>query len=158
MKRIVCVAVVLCVGCGYQANFPVPEGVSRIAVKVFKNDTLYRNADFEFTQQLIREINAKTPLKIVDASKADLVVSGRISHYQPHVLREGFEDQVEEYQLTIGVDVIIERPDGTVFWEMKNIRRSANYSITRGETQRWAREEAMRELARKVVSLVFERW
>jgi len=158
MRRMAVLVALLSLGCGYRTNFTMPEGIKTYAVKVFKNDTLYQNADFEFTQELFREMNAKTPLKVAESADADLIISGSVATYQRRVLREAWEDQVAEYQLVIGVNVKFEKKDGTVLYEGKNIQRAANYSITRGRTERWARDQVMSELARKVVSLAFERW
>ena len=90
---------------------------------------------------------------------ADAVLSGEVTAFGPMVLREDRQDRVTEYQLAM-----------TVRFELKDVRRArvlsarpqvirrAEYVITRGETQQDAREEVIRELARKVVSIAFESW
>lgn len=153
------VGIVLCVGCGYSTRFPVPEGVSTIAVELFQNRTLYREVEFEFTNALRREVSAKTSLDIASPDEADAVITGEIIDYQRRILRESRSDRPTEYRIIVTVSYkVTNQKTGAVIAERKRLRRGADYQLLRGQVERQAREEAIRELARNLVQDAFHRW
>ena len=134
-----------------------PEGISTIAVEVFKNRTLYREVEFEFTNAVRREISIKTPLKVVDMDRADSVITGDIVDFRRDLLRESQVGVPTEYRITVVVNYQVKNlKTGGVIAEGK-LRRSADYQLMRGQVERQAREEAIRELARNVVQNAFHR-
>jgi len=154
-------------GCrGYTHGFAMPpgaEGVKTIAVEIFKNKTLYTDIEFEFTRALQREICAKTPLKIAERGNADAVVSGAIEVYEKAVLRESVTDDVSRYSIVLTVSYEFRRLpfDGRpskVITSSEKLKRSAEYEVMSRETEPDARAEAVRKIARKVVSHMFEKW
>jgi len=148
----------LCVSCwGYRSEWPAPEGIRTIAVEVFKNRTLYREVEFEFTNAVRREISIKTPLKVVDMDRADSVITGDIVDFRRDLLRESQVGVPTEYRITVVVNYQVKNlKTGGVIAEGK-LRRSADYQLMRGQVERQAREEAIRELARNVVQNAFHR-
>ena len=170
-ERIACVMLlaVLAVtaGCaGYTHYFPLPpgaEGAKTFAFEIFKNRTLYTDIEFEFTAALQREISAKTPLAVAPRGRADLLVTGAVESYKQKVLRESKDDEVTRYSIAITVSYVLKRlpSDGRpakVLRESKELARSASYEVTSNSTETDARVEAIRTLARKVVSHMFETW
>lgn len=148
----------LVVGCGYSSRFKLPDGVRTVAVKVFKNDTLYRGVDLELTRELCREIRAKTELKMVHPKDADLVLSGKVSDYDLSVLREDAADNVEEYQSTVLVSYQWYDARHQKVLREGETRRVAQFNVTRAQTERNGRREVLREAAREIVSDCFEPW
>ena len=150
----------LCTGClGYQARMDMPDGVKTIAVDVFRNQTLYREVEFEFTNALRRELSAKTPLRIETVATADAVITGDLVDYVRKVLRESQTDMPTEYRITLVVNYTVTNlKTGAVIAQAQRMRRSVEYQVLRGETEAGAREEATRELARNVVQDAFLRW
>lgn len=78
-------AFVLCMGgcasdpaTGYTTGGIYPNDVRTVAVPIFENDTYQRNVEFELTDALIKEIEARTPYKVVDRSRADTILIGRV--------------------------------------------------------------------------------
>ena len=155
-----CLLPLLCLSCwGYHVKWPMPEGFDTIAVEVFTNRTLYREVEFEFTNAVQREISVKTPLKIVGADGADALISGDIVDFRREVLRESQADRPTEYRITLVINYQVKMlKTGEVFAEGKKLRRSADYQLLRGQVEREARQEAIRELARNVVQHAFHRW
>jgi hypothetical protein len=151
----------LLTGCGYTAQSRLPEGITTIAVPVFRNQTLRKDIDRELAQALRKEIRAKTSLKIVDIKDraAQSVLEGEILELHLSKLREDDADQVIEYRLSLQADVSLRdlRTD-TVIRSEKNLSRNAEFLVSKGETIGQAREEAVRELAREIVGRVLTRW
>jgi len=146
-------------GCGYTAKARLPEGLSNVAVPIFRNQTFRRDVELELAQALRKEIRAKTHLKVVDAKNAHSVLEGEITDFNLARLREDREDEVIEYQLRLNVDVTFRdlRTD-KVIYSVKNLGRRAEFLVSKGEAIQKAREEAVRELAREIVSQVVNRW
>jgi hypothetical protein len=154
-----CLLLLLPAGCGYRARFDFPPHIQTFCVNTFRNKTLERNLDFEFTEALIHEILAKTTLRVAPPSKADLVVDGEIEALERHILRSRRYGEKMEARHILYVNVeVLDRKKNTRFFEGEKITSRAEFNLNLGETPRQAREELIRELARRVVSLAFERW
>lgn len=154
-----CLSVVAFAGCGYRARFDLPPHLRTFSVATFTNKTLERNVDFELTQAIIREIHAKTRLRVAPPQSADLLITGEIDELDRDVLRRKPYDLKSEVRHRLYVNVaMLDRAKGVKFFEGKRITRRVEFRLNSGETARQAREEAIRELARRVVSLAFERW
>ena len=167
-KLAAAVAVCALAGCGYRTRFDLPPHIRTFSVATFTNRTLERNLDFEFTQALVREIHAKTPLRAAPPGQADLAVTGEIDELAREVLRrkrgdrDDEEDRLEQksemrHRLYVNV-TMVDRAKGVTFFEGRRITRRVELRLHSGETARMARDELVRELARRVVSLAFERW
>ncbi|MFW6161593.1 MAG: LPS assembly lipoprotein LptE [Planctomycetota bacterium] len=166
----VILAAALVAGCGYHARFDLPPHLKTFSVATFTNKTLERNLDFEFTQALIREIHAKTPLRAAPPGEADLVITGQIDELTREALRRtrgdvDDDDDLErldhksEMRHRLFVSVRMQdRRKGVTFFEGDRITRRVEFRLHSGETARMARDELVRELARRVVSVAFERW
>ncbi len=166
-------AVAFCLpGCpGYTHGFALPpgaEGTKTVAVDIFTNKTLYTDVEFEFTQALQREVSAKTPLKIASRENADAAITGAILAYTKKVLRESESDAVSRYSIELTVTYEFTRlpangKPGSVIrstesTKTKRLKRSAEYEVMTHHSEADARAEAVRKIARKVVSHIFEPW
>ncbi len=63
---------------GYSTASVFPTSVSTVAVPIFENRSFVRDVEFELTDALIKEIESRTPYKVVPASRADTILSGQI--------------------------------------------------------------------------------
>lgn len=63
---------------GYSAQSIYPQNVSSIAVPIFENRTYVRDVEFELTDALVKEIEARTPYKVTSSSRADTMLTGQI--------------------------------------------------------------------------------
>ena len=154
-------------GCaGYTHDFALPrgaEGVHSVAIQIFKNKTLYQDIENEFTLALQREISAKTPLRIETRASADSLVAGAIESYEQTVLREDKVNNVARYSLALTVSYqFVRLPSGgapeKVISSAQDLKRSVEYEVLSNQTESAARAEAVRKVARKVVSHIFETW
>jgi hypothetical protein len=159
-KLAACAALALLAGCaGYRTRFDLPPHLHTFCVRPFTNKTLERNLDFEFTQALIREILAKTDLRAAPEAEADLVIAGEVADLERNTLRRRSQGLKSEMRLRLYANVtVLDQRKDRVFFQGRDITRRAEFAMNRGETLRQAREEVLRELARRVVARVFERW
>jgi hypothetical protein len=160
MRHAVASALLLLVaGCGYRARFDLPPHLHTFTVNTFRNKTLERNLDFEFTEALIHEIAVRTPLRVARPGEGDLVIDGEIDGFERHAVRRKRFDQKMEMRYLLSVNIEIrDTKQNAVFFRGRRIVEQSEISLNLGESPREGRDAVVRELARHVVSLAFELW
>jgi hypothetical protein len=89
-----------------------PEGISTVAGPVFTNDSYTRDVEFELTDALIKELEVRTPYKVVPESRADTILVGQIRKIEL--------DQLSKSQLTgLSEEVIV---SVTIDFQWKDLR------------------------------------
>ena len=81
-----------------------PEGISTIAVELFKNETLERDFEYDITDALIKEIEARTPYKVTSTARADTNLTGRIHDIERRQLSKSRQTGLSE-EVTVGVTI-----------------------------------------------------
>jgi len=109
LLRLVTVAVTACwSGCaGYQlgnSNLYRPD-IRTVHVPVFESESLRRNLGERLTEAVIKEIERRTPYKVVSSSDADSVLSGRITRETKRVLAQNQNSDARLYETEFVVDV-----------------------------------------------------
>jgi hypothetical protein len=81
--------------------------IRTIYVPIFKNRTFRRGLEFDVTRAVIREIEAKTPYKVVsDCDHADSELIGTIVSTSKALVNLNPENEVREAETTLTVEVI----------------------------------------------------
>lgn len=76
-----------------------------VAVPIFENATFYRGVEFDLTEALIKEIETRTPYKVVDRGHADTIILGNITLIeQSLVSRRAQIGVVQELEVQMLVD------------------------------------------------------
>ena len=162
MKRYqaVCALIVLALaGCGYTTKPLTPDNVRTIYVPIFDNRTFRRGLEFQLTQAVKTEILYKSDLRIASRASADTELIGEIVEVRENVLMEDLHDDIVETGVTITVDIVWrDRRTNRILLEHKDISDTAEFIVTRGESIGTATEEAFRDLAERIVSLLQEDW
>ncbi|MHC5002919.1 MAG: LPS assembly lipoprotein LptE [Planctomycetota bacterium] len=97
---------------GYSTQTTFPTDVATIAVPIFQNDSYTRELEFELTDALVKEIQARTPYRLAPSSRADTVLLGRI--------RKVELDQLSKSRLTgLSEEVVVGM---TIDFEWKDLR------------------------------------
>ncbi|MDA0841065.1 MAG: LPS assembly lipoprotein LptE, partial [Planctomycetota bacterium] len=103
----------------------------------------------------------KTDLKLVDLKSkiAHSALEGEIIDFELVRLRENEEDEAVEYRVNLVVNIKFHNlRTGEVIYSVDNLQRNAEFLVSKGEGLAKAREEAVRELSREIVSQVLHRW
>jgi hypothetical protein len=96
----------LCV-LGYTTRPNYDPGIRTIRVPIFKNYTFIRGLEFDLTQAVIREIEARTPFKVVSAEcPADTELTGTITIVNKLVINRSQLNEIREAQTTVGVEIV----------------------------------------------------
>ncbi|MBU4375932.1 MAG: hypothetical protein KKD29_00455 [Candidatus Omnitrophica bacterium] len=162
-------------GCGYSGRSLLPENLKSICVGNFKSTiavgsevtednkyAIYRpGIENDITNAIVDRFAFDGNLKIAQKDKANLVLEGTLTNYIKEALRYDNADNVEEYRIRIVLDMkLIERPSDKVMWTEKGFAGEATYN-TMGRyatSEDTARDEAIKDLARRVVERTVEGW
>jgi hypothetical protein len=111
-----CCAALLLPSCAGDGNFTLlgyttkpnyDTSIHTVRVPIFKNQTFYRGLEFELTQAVVREIEAKTPYKVVSAScDADTELTGNIVQFTKIILNRNQLNEVREAETIMGVEIV----------------------------------------------------
>ncbi|MGE3163451.1 MAG: LPS assembly lipoprotein LptE [Planctomycetota bacterium] len=140
-------------GCGYTLGFREPAGVERLAVPTFRNETfpIRREIEFELTRAVRQQLELGTDFVLSSEDRADATLEGTVVGVQQRVLTEGPLDRVEETSLTVTVHIQLVRRDGAVLLD-RWVTDNAAFFVTGGETEDDARQEAVAQLAERIVA------
>jgi len=91
---------------GYTTCPNYDTNIHTVYVPIFKNNTFRRGLEFELTRAVIREIEAKTPYKVVsDASRADTELTGTIIFLTKTVINRTQLNEVREAQTILAAEI-----------------------------------------------------
>ncbi|MCG8687884.1 MAG: LPS assembly lipoprotein LptE [Desulfobacterales bacterium] len=131
MWMIVLVAAVAAAGCGYKlaGGGYIRDDVTRVAVAVFENNSSESRAGVTFTNELIREITAKSDTQVVDESNSTRVITGVVKSITFSTLSRSSTEDVTERRVTAVVDVKLSGPDGEILWSIKGLSANESYTV-----------------------------
>lgn len=139
-------------GCGYRlagGGF-IHNDVTRVSVAIFENKSTESRAGVSFTNELIREITAKTDTVVVDAGNATRKISGTIQSITFSTLSRSSSEEITERQVNAKVDVVLIGAGGKILWSVKNFSASESYTVSSSTVD----DEANK---REAVDLIAER-
>jgi hypothetical protein len=167
--------VVTSIGCGYTTGSLLPSRLKTIYVDNFKNKieigkevtesaryTLYRpGLENDVTDAVVERFVFDGNLKIAPEEDADLILRGDLVGYRQDALRYDSNDNVEEYRINITVDLELKDiAKDKLLWNEKGFAGESTYKTTGrfATSEDTAREEAIEDLARRIVERTIEGW
>jgi hypothetical protein len=92
---------------GYTTQPLYDRGIHTVRVPIFKNLTLDRNLEFELTEAVVREIEAKTTFKVVQgAGCADTELIGTIVNRNKTIINLNQLGETRVAELTLSVELV----------------------------------------------------
>jgi hypothetical protein len=92
---------------GYTTKPQYPFDIRTVYVPIFKNNTYRRGIEFDLTHAVVREIEAKTPYKVVsNCLGADTELSGTIVALNKNVINRNQLNEVREAETMLAVLVV----------------------------------------------------
>lgn len=119
-------------GCGYRlagGGF-INNDVTRVSVAIFENNSTESRAGISFTNELIREITAKTDTIVVDAANATRKISGTVQSITFSTLSRDSSEDVTERQVSVKVNVVLTGAGGKILWSVKNFSANESYEVS----------------------------
>lgn len=162
-------------GCGYTRKSLLSETLKSVHVAPIKNAIdlseevtdrrpfrVYRpGVEVELTNAVINRFIFDGNLKVERPEAADLIVDARVTDYRRDALRYSGSDDVQEYRLTIVVDVrVYERKTGKAVWSDTALAGDTSFFIAgpRAISEDRAAQLAVEDVARRVVDRTIEIW
>jgi hypothetical protein len=147
---------------GYSTASIYPTGISTIAVPIFTSESYTRDIEFQLTDALIKEIEARTPYKVVADERADTILIGQV--------RQVELDQISKSRLTgLSEEVIVsvtidfqwkDQRSGKHLLERRSFTGNALFVPSRpsSESIELGQFSVVQQLARDVVSELQAEW
>lgn len=102
---IACLFMFLISGCGYSHQPLYDETYQSVSVPIFENRTFYRGVEFDLTEAIKKEIELRTPYKVVNGESGQTLLRGTIvSIRQNRLSREREAGVAQELEMSIVVD------------------------------------------------------
>jgi hypothetical protein len=154
--------------CGYTQKVQLPDGIETIYVPNFKNEipqgdrySYEAGLEIDVTNGVIDELIFDGNLRVVTEEKADAVLEGAIIGYQQEALRYNEIEGVSEYRLFLVTRLVLRKVDtGEILWQENHFTGDTSFFIegTNAVSERYAADEAIKDLAKKIVSRIVEDW
>ena len=163
------------IGCGYSTGSLLPSRLKTVYVDNFKNRIdigkevtessryiLYRpGLENDVTNAIVDRFVFDGNLEIAKKENADLILKGDLVDYRQEALRYDKVDNVEEYRIKIAVNIeLVDMAANEVLWEEAGYIGEKTYKTTGrfAVSEDVAREEAIEDLARRIVERTVENW
>jgi hypothetical protein len=141
--------------------------VRTVYVPMFESDSYRRNLGERLTEAVQKEIEQRTPYKVVGSPSADSVLTGRIRTEAKGVSVEAPTDEARELQYYFTVDVQWIDRNGADLQQMNslpvpaalvNLLNNNQFYPEVGQSISTAQQEAIDQLARQIVGLMETPW
>ena len=131
------VAILFCAtlaGCGYHSAGSathIPADVRTIAVPVFATHAQAYHTEMAFTQAVVRELDTRTRLRVVNSADADATLSGTIlTQTSVPLTYDSTSGVTSSYLITLTARVTLTAHDGTVLYRNDNLAFREQYQST----------------------------
>ena len=149
-------------GCGYSSKELFPTEVHTVAVPIFENRTFYRGVEFELAEAMVKQVESRTPYKVVAPGMAQTILEGTITDIeQTQLSRRRPGGLPQEMEVTVTVDFVWkDLGKGGVIKDRRGFQAVGRYIPTAGigEPFETAQHDAVERLARDIVSTMRTDW
>ena len=160
----------LLAGCaGYQIGNQTlyPAHIRTVYVPVFESDSYRPNLGERLTEAVIKQIELKTPYKVVETPTADSILSGRLVGETKRILVESPTDEPRQIEVNFVVQVSWLDREGQLLRQqgvidlpssLMQVEQSATAVPEVGQSVATAHQAAIDALAVQIVSLMEAPW
>jgi hypothetical protein len=141
--------------------------IRTVHVPVAQSDSYRRYLGERLTEAVVKQIELKTPYKVVDAASADSVLNMRLVSDSKRVLAENRFDEPRDIEADFFVQLtwvdrrgeMIMGPNGVPIAPLAlNISQASNFVPEGGQSLATAQQEAIQRLAQQVVGQMELAW
>ena len=161
----------LMTSCGYSTRSLLPSGIKTIHIAPFKNRITYTNEKTPETYIPLLEVKIRNAiadrflfdgnLKVQQSEQADLILKGELLSYRRDALRYTDNQDVQEYRISVEVSLKMwDQKRNELFWEEPSFIGDTTYFVSgpSAKSETVALEDALKDLARRVVERTIEDW
>lgn len=138
--------------------------IHTVYVPMFESDSFRRNLGERLTEAVVKEIELKTPYKVVNSPDADSVLTGRLINESKRVIIEDANDQPRESEVNFVVHVSWSDRKGDLIAADHQVQvpvelaQSGKLIPEYGQSVATAQQQAIDRLARQIVQLMEAPW
>ena len=168
-------AALLCVSCGYRVGPVKPkrfDGIQRICVKNFKNDTLEPRMEVMLAGAVIKQLQLDGTYTVTDENRADAILQGTLQRIErvPSRAVRGNVLQASEYRLIVTALYRFTDARTGALLDERTVTGSTDFFVNPGSSgadlvtadsandERQAMPLAVEDLATRLSSLISEGW
>lgn len=150
-------------GCGYRMGNGFEPEIQSVYVPIFTSQSDRRGLEFQLTEAVQKQIQLRTPFRVVDQPAADTQLIGKIVNTRKRVLGETKNDDPRELQMSLTVEVRWENlKTGEVLAEKRVpisqheilLIQNAEFAPEVGQSLATAYQQVMDRMAREIVDLM----
>ena len=150
-------------GCGYRlegSGVLLPKHIRRIAVPVFQNKTFQRDLETDVTNAIIRELDRRGGVELVNEDQADAVLRGTLEEYRLDILAAGADGRATAYRVTIRANIVLDDlVEKKPYWQ-NTLSKTQDFPIqdtaaTTAVQERQSIQDASEDFAKTVVTAIF---
>ena len=145
---------------GYQWSSLYRQDVKTIAIPIFTNRTFYRDVEFDLSQAVASQVEAKSPYKIAPREHADTVLEGEVVSVRVRTVSNSAINSLPQEQLYVA-RVNFTWKDlrtGKILCERRNFEQTANQYPTLGEGRAVAEQDNVERMALAIVQELQAAW
>jgi hypothetical protein len=171
LQLVVCVFYLLfasgCIGYHAGTNSLYAADVATVYVPMIESDSYRRDLGERLTEAIVKEIELKTPYKVVNSPDADSILSARLmTDTRRRIIQNGFSDtRVAETELRAEVNWINRRRQPMVPvqmipvpTELLAVSQTSNLIPEAGQSVATSQQEAIQRLAQQIVGTMEAPW
>lgn len=149
-------------GCQYQQHELYDDQYQTVSLPIFKNKTFYRGVETQLTEAIAKELELRTPYKVVYEKTAETSLTGTITSIDQALLSRTFRGGIAE-EVQVRINVSFEWKDartGHVIRKRGQITGTGEFLPRRGvgEPLDVAKHDAIMDLSREIVSAMRKDW
>lgn len=150
-------------GCGYRMGNGFEPEIQSVYVPIFTSQSDRRGLEFQLTEAVQKQIQLRTPFRVVDQPAADTQLIGKIVNTRKRVLGETKNDDPRELQMSLTVEVRWENlKTGEVLAEKRvpisqqeiQLIQNAEFAPEVGQSLATGYQQVTERMAREIVDLM----
>ncbi len=156
-----------CVGYRMGAASIFPADIQTVYVPVFESDSYRRGLAERLTEIVIKEIEQRTPYKVVSSPDADSILTGKIVNDTKRVIAEDRYDQPRMTQINFVAhvswvdrkgDLVSQAGDVPVPAQIVELSQGSELIPEFGMSTATTQQQALQQLGRQIVGLMENPW
>lgn len=147
-------------GCGYSTESLHRSTVQTVYVEMFQSKEFRRGIEFQLTEAIRKELDRSTPYRNEARAKADTIIEGEVLEWRESTLGD---DPITDRPRQMAASLAVrfrwqDQRTGKLLVDQPRLVTTVDYVPPTGETVYDARENAVNQLARKIVQAMESPW
>ena len=148
-------------------NSLFPADIQTVYVPMFQSDSYRRGMGERLTELVVKEIEERTPYKVVSTPDADSILTCRITNDTKRVTIEDAHDQPRDVQMNFMVqvswvdrkgDLVSQGGSVPIPTQTVELSQTSDQIAEFGQSTTTAQQQTLERLARQIVSLMENPW